>query len=357
MVDPAVSLLAEVRLALGALDLDAALEAEAGEVVAVVGPNGAGKTTLLRALAGLVALAGGRVVLGGRVLDDPEASIWVPTEQRSVGYVFQDYLLFPHLSALDNVAFGPRCRGVDRVGARSLARSWLERFGLAEVVGHRPASLSGGQAQRVALARALATEPRLLLLDEPLAALDASTRDGVRADLRRHLATFDGACVLVTHDPVEALLLAKRLVVLEGGSVTQRGLAAEVAAAPRSPWVAELVGVNLLRGRGRGDGIELAGGGWVAAASAGTGEVFAVIHPRSVALHRRRPEGTPRNVWRGRADAVELLGDRARVRVLLDDRVPLAAEVTPAAVADLALDAGGEVWVSVKATEVRVHPA
>ncbi len=352
-----MSLSAEVGLELGCLHLDADLDVADGEVVALVGPNGSGKTTLLGALAGLVPLAQGRVELDGRVLDEPASGAWVAIEERSIGYVFQDYLLFPHLSALDNVAFGPRCRGVDKGRARAHARAWLERFGVADVARARPGALSGGQAQRVALARALAIQPRLLLLDEPLAALDASARAGVRADLRRHLSSFDGACLLVTHDPIEAMLLAQRLVVLEGGRVTQQGSSLEVARAPRSAWVAELVGVNLVRGQGLGDGVELHGGGRLAAPGAGTGEVFAVIHPHAVALHRTRPEGTPRNVWPARVDTVELLGDRARVRVLGDDRPPLVAEVTPAAVAELDLQARGQVWVSVKATEVKVHPA
>ena len=351
-----MSLSADVELVLGSLHLDAAVEVASGEVVAVVGPNGAGKTTLLRALAGLVPLARGRIRLDGRVIDEPATATWVPAEERTVGYVFQDHLLFPHLSVLDNVAFGPRCRGLDRARARTVARSWLARLGLAEVAMSRPAALSGGQAQRVALARALAIEPRLLLLDEPLAALDASSRIDVRSDLRDHLSGFGGACLLVTHDPVEAMILAQRLVVLESGRVTQQGSALEVARAPRSPWVAELVGVNLLRGRGEGDGVTLHGGGWLAAPGSGSGEVFAVVHPHAVALHRSRPEGSPRNVWSGRAQTVELLGDRARVRVLPDGAPPLVAEVTPAAVAELDLQAGGEVWVSVKATEVKVHP-
>lgn len=352
-----MSLSAEVVLELGALHLDAELEVGDGEVVALVGPNGSGKTTLLGALAGLVPLARGRVELDGRVLDEPASGAWVATERRSIGFVFQDHLLFPHLSALENVAFGPRCRGVDKGRARADARAWLERFSLAHVTEARPGALSGGQAQRVALARALAIQPRLLLLDEPLAALDASARAEVRADLRLHLSSFDGACLLVTHDPVEAMLLAQRLIVLEGGRVTQHGSSLEVARAPRSAWVAELVGVNLVRGRGVGDGVELSGGGRLAAPGSGSGEVFAVIHPHAVALHRSRPEGTPRNVWPGRVDTVELLGDRARVRVLSDDRPPLVAEVTPAAVSELDLYARGRVWVSVKATEVRVHPA
>lgn len=256
-----MSLEAHVSVTLGALDLDVALEVATGEVVAVVGPNGAGKTTLLRALAGLVPLAGGRVVLDGAVLEDPSTGAWVPTEQRPIGYVFQDYLLFPHLSVLENVAFGLRCRGTDRRGARTTAQSWLERLDLADHAGDRPGALSGGQAQRVALARALATRPRLLLLDEPLAALDAATRLDVRAHLRRHLSTFDGARLLVTHDPVEAMVLADRLVVVEAGRVVQTGTPTEISRRPRSPYVARLVGLNLLRGRGRGGRIRLVGGG------------------------------------------------------------------------------------------------
>ncbi|MBW3574231.1 MAG: ABC transporter ATP-binding protein [Actinobacteria bacterium] len=352
-----MSLVADVGVVLGDLHLDAAFDVADGEVVAVVGPNGSGKTTLLRALAGLVPLASGRIELDGTLLDEPRSATWVPPEQRSVGFVFQDYVLFPHLSAVDNVAFGARCRGVDRRRAAADARSWLERFAVGDMAGCRPAALSGGQAQRVALARALAAPTRLLLLDEPLAALDAAARAEVGAELRRHLSGFAGVCLIVTHDPVEAMLLARRMVVLEAGRVTQQGSSMDVARAPRSTWVAELVGVNLLRGRRSGDGIHLDGGGRLAVTGSGAGEVFAVIHPHAVAVHRARPEGTPRNVWAGRADSMELLGDRARVRVVSADRPPVVAEVTLSAVAELDLDAGGDVWVSIKATEVQVHPA
>jgi molybdate transport system ATP-binding protein len=348
---------AVVGAQVGDFHLDVALEAGPGEVVAVVGPNGAGKSTLLRAVAGLVPLTAGRVVLGSSVLEDAATGERLPPEQRRLGVAFQDRLLFPHLSALDNVAFGLRCRGVRRAEARREAAAWLDRLGVRQLAGARPATLSGGQAQRVALARALAGEPPLLLLDEPLAALDVEARAGLRQTLRPVMAAVNGPGLLVTHDPLEALTLAGRLLVLEGGRVVQQGTPREVAERPRSPWVAELVGVNLLRGRGRSDGVELAGGGWLAAPGAGQGEVLAVVHPRAVAVHRRRPEGSPRNVWAGRAEAVELLGDRARVRIAVGGRPPMVAEVTPAAVADLALDEGGEVWVTVKATEVRVFPA
>ncbi len=350
-----MSLDARVALTLGGLTLDAEVAAASGELVVLLGPNGAGKTTLLRALAGLVPLGDGRVVLDGRVLDDPAAGIRVPTERRPIGFVFQDYLLFPHLSVVDNVAFGLRARGMDRRQARGRAMGWLERVGLGTHAGVRPRALSGGQAQRAALARALAIDPRLLLLDEPLAALDAGARAELRRELRRHLASFDGTRLLVTHDPVEAMTLADRLVVVEGGQVTQTGTPAEVSARPRSRYAAELVGLNLFRGRAVRGRVELAGGATLVAADAVDGEVFAVVHPRAVALHRRTPEGTPRNVWPGRVEALDAAGDRLRVRVA--GPVPIVAEVTPAAVAELRLGDGGPVWATVKATEVAVYPA
>ena len=350
-----MSLEAAVGLTMGRLRLEVELAVGTGELVVLLGPNGAGKTTLLRALAGLLALDRGRVVLDGAVLEDTAAGAWVPTERRPIGFVFQDYLLFPHLSALENVAFGLRARGLGRAEARRRAGAWLDRVGLAGHAGARPRALSGGQAQRVALARAMVSEPRLLLLDEPLAALDAATRAEVRRDLRRHLASFGGTRLLVTHDPLEALALADRLVVLEHGRVTQSGRPAEVSERPRSGYVAELVGVNLYRGRADGAAVELAGGGRLIATGDHRGEVFAAVHPRAVALHRRLPEGTPRNVLAGTADTVDVVGDRVRVRVT--GQVPIVAEVTPAAVGELHLADGGPVWASVKATEVTVYPA
>jgi molybdate transport system ATP-binding protein len=350
-----VSLEAQVALTLGRLELEAELAVATGELVVLLGPNGAGKTTLLRALAGLVAPERGRVVLDGEVLEDTAAGIWVPTEARPIGFVFQDYLLFPHLSALENVAFGLRARGLAKAEARKRASGWLEWVGLAEHAGSRPRTLSGGQAQRVALARAMVSDPRLLLLDEPLAALDAATRTEVRRDLRRHLASFDGTRLLVTHDPLEAMALADRLIVLEGGRITQTGNPDDVSAQPRSRYVAELVGVNLYRGRATGPTVQLADGGVLVVAGDHHGEVFAAVHPHAVALHRHRPEGTPRNVWAGTADTLEVVGDRVRVRVA--GTVPVVAEVTPAAASELRLADGGPVWATVKATEVTIYPA
>jgi len=350
-----MSLEALARLELGALSLDAALEVATGELVVLLGPNGAGKTTLLRALAVLLPLAEGRLVLDGTVLDDPGAGIRVPTERRPVGFVFQDYLLFPHLSVLENVAFGLRARGVAKGEARERAAGWLARVGLPDRAGDRPRALSGGQAQRVALARALATGPSLLLLDEPLAALDAGARAELRRELRRHLASYEGTRLLVTHDPMEAMTMADRLVVLEQGRVSQDGTPAEVSARPRSRYVADLVGLNLFRGTAGRGRVELPGGQALVSADGGDGEVFAVVHPRAVALHRRPPEGSPRNVWQGRPELLEVVGDRVRVRVV--GPAPLVAEVTPGAAAELRLADGGLVWASVKATEVTVYPA
>ncbi|HVM01374.1 MAG TPA: ATP-binding cassette domain-containing protein [Acidimicrobiales bacterium] len=354
---PHAGLAATIGLTRGALVLDVELAVGPGEVVALVGPNGAGKTTVLRALAGLDPLATGRVVVDGTVLEDPGAGVRLPPERRPVGVVFQDGRLFPHLSALENVAFGLRSRGVPRRAARATALGWLDRVGLADRCGARPTGRRGGQAQRVALARALAVEPRVLLLDEPLAALDASSRVEVRRQLRRHLASFPGVRLLVTHDAVEARALADRLVVVEDGRVVQSGQPAELTARPRSRYVADLAGVNLFRGRAAGSGVELAGGVVLHAGRPASGPVLAVIHPKAVSLHRRRPHGTPRNVWHGSVDSLDADARGERVRVGVDGPVPLVAEVTAAAVAELGLVVGSPVWAAVKAAEVDVSPA
>jgi len=350
-----VSLEARLELTLGTLALDMELTVDEGEVVALLGPNGAGKTTVLRAVAGLVPLTSGYVKLDGRTLEDAAKGKYVPTEDRSIGVVFQDYLLFPHLSVLDNVAFGLRSRGVRPPEASAKAARWVDRVGLSAYVQDKPDALSGGQRQRVALARALAPDPRLLLLDEPLAALDVTTRAEVRRDLKRHLASFPGLRLVVTHDPLEAATLADRLVVMENGRLVQTGTPAEVTERPRSQYVADLVGVNLLRGQADHGSVRISDDSVIAAAAAESGEVFAVIHPRAVALHHRRPEGSPRNAWPGRVSVIELLGGRVRVRV--EGVVPLVAEVTPAAISELKVVEGGQVWVSFKSTDVGVYPA
>jgi molybdate transport system ATP-binding protein len=345
----------DVTVRLGAFALDVALEVAAGEVVALLGPNGAGKTTLLRALAGLVPVAAGRIVLNGQVLDAPAAGVRVPPEDRGVGMVFQDHLLFPHLTAADNVAFGPRARGMPAGPARAVAADWLARVGLADVARARPRALSGGQAQRVALARALAFRPSMLLMDEPLSALDVEARLAIRRDLRAHLAAFDGPAVIITHDPVEAIALASRLVIIEQGRVMQDGPINEVTQRPRSAWIAGLVGLNLYRGHADGHTVHLPSGQDLVAATPADEEVFAAVHPRAVALYRRRPEGSPRNVWTGTIAGIDVQGDRVRVHIT--GPLPIVAEVTPAAIAALDLGVGGDIHVSVKATEVVLYPA
>jgi molybdate transport system ATP-binding protein len=349
-----MSLDATIDLRLGSLHLQAEIHAHAGEVVALLGPNGAGKSTVLRCLAGLLPIDAGSIALDDVVVDDPRANVFVAPEQRPCGVVFQDYLLFDNLTALENVAFGLRARGTSRSAARAEAAGWLDRMGLTDHGGHRPAMLSGGQRQRVALARALATRPRLLLLDEPLAALDAGTRRDVRRDLRRHLADFEGVRLLVTHDPIDAYALADRVVVLEAGRVVQAGTLAAVTAQPRSRYVAELVGTNLLAGRGEGTTLTLDGGVVLSTAEPISGEVYAAVHPSAVALYREAPHGSPRNVWSAVVADIDTHRDRARVQ--LSGAVPLTAEITPASVAALELRIGDTIWVSVKATEITLYP-
>ncbi|MEU9589145.1 ABC transporter ATP-binding protein [Streptomyces sp. NPDC048219] len=334
----------------GGFRLDVSLTAAPGEVVALLGPNGAGKTTALRALAGLLPPTGGHLRLDGVALDR------TPPESRPVGVVFQDYLLFPHLTALDNVAFGPRCRGAAKAEARALAAAWLDRMGLAGHAGAKPRRLSGGQAQRVALARALATNPRLLLLDEPLAALDARTRLEVRAQLRRHLTDFEAVAVLVTHDPLDAMVLADRLVVVEHGTIVQEGTPADIARRPRTDYIAQLVGLNLYRGRAEGHTVLLDAGPAIATTEDLSGPVFVAFPPGAVTLYGERPSGSSaRNLWRCEVAGLETHGDQ--IRVDLTGQLALAADLTTVAAAELGLHPGAPVWATVKATQTHAYPA
>ncbi|MFF7256980.1 ABC transporter permease [Streptomyces microflavus] len=329
-----------------------ALAADPGTTIAVVGPNGAGKTTLLRALLGLTPRAHARLRLG-----DTDVTA-LPPHRRGVAWVPQDGALFPHLSALSNTAYGLRTHGVPRAEARREAQSWLDRLGVGHLAHRKPGQLSGGQAQRVALARALAARPRLLLLDEPLAALDQTTRAHVRHTLRRHLAEFGGVCLIVTHDPVEAVSLADRVLVLDDGRVLQDEPPAEVTRHPRSPWVARMLGRNAWPGTATADGLQLAGGGRLVVAeplAPGT-EALAVIAPEAVSVHREKPTGSPRNIWPGTVREITSGGSRLRLLITSDRAPDLVAEITPQAAAELHIADGTEVWTGVKATEVTVVP-
>ena len=347
-----MSLHAHVVVRRGALLVDVDLTVADGEVLAVLGPNGAGKSTVLRVLAGLLPPDGGRVTVGADVWDDDTHHL--PAHERPLGMVFQDHLLFPHLSVRDNVAFGLRTRGVRRAPARATAEGWLGRVGLAGFGDRRPTQLSGGQAQRAALARALVGEPRLLLLDEPLSALDARTRLTVRAELRRHLADFAGCTVLVSHDPVDAMALADRVVVVEDGVVVQEGTPVEVARRPRTDYVARLVGLSLLPGTASGTTVALDGGGEVAVAEPAQGPVLVAVRPETVSLYLSRPDGSPRNVWPATLAGATPHG--STVRCDLAGAVPLTADVTATAFAEMGLVPGAQVWASVKASEVAVYP-
>lgn len=344
----------------GTFRLDLEVRVLPGEVLGVLGPNGAGKTTLLRALAGLTALTEGSITLDGDVLDDADTGVFVAPEERSIGLVFQNYRLFPNMTVRDNVAFSPRCRKAGRRQSHEIADRWLQRLGLVELASRKPRELSGGQAQRVALARALAANPGLLLLDEPLAALDARTKLEVRAELRRHLADFPGATLLVTHDPLEAMVMTDRLLVIEDGRIVQQGTPAAVARRPATQYVARLVGLNLYRGTLDPTGtIKLGerGGTLVAAAQFSTDQqlrVLVAIRPNAIAIHTQQPEhSSPRNVWHGTITGLELLTDRVRAQIAGEP--PALVDLTPDAVAELDLVEGKRVWLSAKATDLDVY--
>jgi molybdate transport system ATP-binding protein len=337
--------------------LDIELDIEPGTTAALLGPNGAGKSTTVEALAGLLPLDAGRIVLAGRPLDEPGTDLFVPPENRRVGVVFQQYLLFEHLTVMDNVAFGPASAGRSRRDARQAARRWIDALQLGELAQRRPRELSGGQAQRVAVARALATEPELLLLDEPLAAFDVGTRNQLRRTLVGHLVGFSGPRLLITHDPTDAFLLADRIHILEAGCITQVGTSDDIRRRPATPYVAALAGTNLLIGTNHNGTLTLDDHPQALQTSDThtSGPVLITIHPTAVALHSDEPHGSPRNSWFTTIATVEPLGDTTRVT--LGDPLPLGVDITPAATAALHLVPGADVWASVKATEISVNPA
>jgi molybdate transport system ATP-binding protein len=356
-----MTLEAHLRAERNGFVVEAGFRVPSGRTVALVGPNGAGKSTLVAVLAGLLLPAEATVRLGQDVLDDTTRRLHVPPQERRVGVVFQDLLLFPQLSAIENAAFPLRARGMRRHAALAEAGRWLERLGAADRANARASHLSGGEAQRVALARALVGGPRMLLLDEPLTSLDVRARGRIRSLLRSTLEGYGGVRILITHDPVEAMMLADHLIVLENGRVTQSGSPEEIRTSPRTEYAAEFVGVNLFAGRlvDMGDGagrLETPNGdvivAWPSGAAGPLENTLGLLHPADVSLFRTRPEGSARNVLGGPIDSVILEGGRARVRIRSSP--PVVAEVTAGSIGRLGLRQGVTAWASFKAVEVRV---
>jgi molybdate transport system ATP-binding protein len=346
----------QVSAVVGDRGVDVEMGVGDGEVVAVLGSNGAGKSTLLSVVAGLLRPDAGHAVLDGRLLFDvgrrrtPE--VWVAPHARGTALLAQEPLLFPHLSALDNVAFGPRSAGRPRREARSIAARWLAEVDATEHAARRPALLSGGQAQRIAVARALAADPRLLLLDEPMAALDVAVAPALRQVLRRVLT--DRSAVIVTHDVLDALLLADRVVVMEGGRIAEDGPTAQVLGRPRSAFAARIAGLNMVRGVLEGSGVRSAEGllveGLLEERIDQGEQAVAVFRPSAVGVYRRPPGGSPRNVIDVTVTELEPHGDQVSVRT-----EALSAEITVAAVADLDLAPRTAVTFAVKASEVAIY--
>jgi molybdate transport system ATP-binding protein len=352
---------AEFQVPLAEFTLDVRLRADPDRLTVLVGENGAGKSTVLRVLAGLLQPARGVARLGGLTLFDRAARQSLPAERRPVGYVPQDLALFPHLDVEGNVAFGLRAQRLAASEVRSRSHAALERFELGSVAGRRPGSLSGGQQQRVALARALALEPELLLLDEPLSALDPGTRRAMRAELRQLLAHLPCVTLLVTHQPADALALADDLVVLERGRITQAGALASILGAPGSAYIAEFLGVNLF------EGVVVArlaaGTAQVAVGEArlvipdpgATDRVRLVLHPREVVLSLGPPAGSARNHLSG---AIRELAPEPphgdTLRVTLASVPAVTAQVTRSAAEELGLLPGMVVVASFKATSLQV---
>ncbi|HEY5890963.1 MAG TPA: ABC transporter ATP-binding protein [Acidimicrobiia bacterium] len=334
--------------------VDIRISIPSGTTVALLGPNGAGKSTVVQALAGIQPLDDGTITLNGLALDDASNGVFVPPEKRNIGVVFQDYLLFPHLSVSANIEFGWRSRGLSAAEARKQCKDWIGRLELAGLEDRRPAELSGGEQQRVALARALAFQPDLLLLDEPLSALDVTTRNSLRTTLAGHLVAFPGPRLLITHDPAEAFHLADEIYVIENGSITQIGTADDIRLRPKTRYASDLAGSNLLHGVAGNGRVRVGAHTLVIADLALTGDVLVNLRPASVSVHRSPPEGSPRNTWQTRVDRIELMGERARL--LTGEPLALTVEITRAAVEALTLHTGEEVWLSVKATEIHAEP-
>jgi molybdate transport system ATP-binding protein len=343
------------------LGLDAVLSVQGGSTLALLGPSGAGKTTILRAIAGLVRPDSGRIAFGDHPVFDSEQGVDVAPERRGCAVVFQDYALFPHLSARENVAYPLRCQRRPRREAELAAREWLGRLDLpAAAWDLKPRALSGGQQQRVALARALAVGGRALLMDEPFSALDVRSREQARSVTLAVLREVRTTTLLVTHDPVEAAMFGDEIAVLEDGRVSQSGPAGDLLSAPRTPFVAQFAGVNLIHAElepaRAGESLREAAAGsqlFHVLTDEPPGPILITFSPVDVLLSHLAPETSARNVFQGTLSGITSLGDRCRA--LVDIGVPIAAEISPNAVSDLRLRTGAQVYVSIKATAIRTY--
>ena len=351
----------DFKATIAARNVKLELTLDAGETLAIMGPNGAGKSSVVQMLAGLLKPDSGRAALQGRALFSlSPGTLWLPPHERGLGVLAQDPLLFPHLNVLENVAFGPRSQGRGKAESRACAAHWLWEVDASELAARLPSQLSGGQAQRVALARALATEPELLLLDEPMAALDVNSAPFLRSLLKRVLA--GRSAIIVTHSVLDALLLADRIIVMDGGRIVESGPTATVLAHPRSAFAASLAGLNVLQGVLEADSLRMRDDGRVAGRripafakapqAVGALEGLAAFAPSAVSVFLSPPQGSPRNCFKVIVGELEPQGEQIRVRA-----GALSADISPAAAAELGLEPGAEVYFVVKAAEVALYPA
>ncbi|GAC1394291.1 MAG: ABC transporter ATP-binding protein [Ktedonobacteraceae bacterium] len=371
---------------LNTFHLSLSFSASQGETTVLLGESGAGKSTVLRIVAGLLKPQKGHIAFGDTIYFDSERDIAVPPQERPFGYVFQDYALFPHLTVFENIAFGLRAQHLSRSLIRQRVGAVLEQVHLPGLDQRRPAQLSGGQQQRVAIARALALQPQLLLLDEPLSALDVQTRREVRQELRHILAEIDITTIMVTHTYLEALLFGQLILVLEHGHVLQQGGQRDLLEHPRSAYVAELIGVNFFHGR-----IMRYESPTICALQIHNGpqpvevlatlreqevstprphigeEAYVIVEPQSVTLYPTQPNSSARNTFRGEVMQIVRVGNAPlstdkesegvlRVSLLIDTTMPpLTAEITEASSARLNLHEGSVVYATFKATEARAY--
>lgn len=351
-----VALQAQVRVRRGDFVLDAALQVRRGEILAILGPNGSGKSTLLGALAGLIPLESGTVAVAGRTISDTDRGTAVPPEHRGVGLLGQEPLLFPHLSAIENVAFGRQSQGMRRPDARAEADGWLAAVGLDGFENRKSSQLSGGQQQRVAIARALAAQPQVLLLDEPLAAVDVPTASLLRQLLRERLAATGTAAVFVTHDVLDAMVVADRVAIMQEGRIVEAGPTQRVLGVPRTRFVAALVGVNLVTGMlDRDRSLQMADGRRFSGRILGDdpppgASVSAVFRPAALRVTVGSGLGSEPNSWDARVAALEPSTGGIRIRLAGDPAI--VAEVSPVDVAEHALIVGSMVRVSVAEADV-----